>query len=34
VYISQNVQAFQEQPLVTGRISECASLGGRKTGSM
>src|SRR5690606_26749143 len=25
---------FQEQPLVTGRISEWASLGGRKTGSM
>ncbi len=28
------VQLFQEQPLVTGRISECASLGGRNTGSM
>ena len=25
---------FQEQPLVTGRISDFASLGGRKTGSM
>ena len=33
VYISQNVQWFHEQPLVSGRISESASLGGRKTGS-
>ena len=29
VYISQNVQRFHEQPSVTGRISESASLGGR-----
>ena len=29
VYISQNVHRFQEQPSVTGRISESASLGGR-----
>jgi len=34
VYISQNVQRFQEQPSVSGRISDCASLGGRNTGSM
>ena len=27
VYISQKPHLFQEQPLVTGRISECASLG-------
>ena len=33
VYISQKVQWFQEQPSVTGRISDCASEGGRKTGS-
>ena len=34
VYISQKVHLFQEQPLVTCRISELASLGGRYTGSM
>src|SRR5690554_759597 len=34
VYISQKVHWFHEQPLVTGRISEWASLGGRNTGSM
>src|SRR5690554_5929686 len=34
VYISQNVHWFQEQPLVTWRIKDLASLGGRKTGSM
>lgn len=33
VYISQNVQRFHEQPSVTGRMSDSASLGGRKTGS-
>ena len=33
VYISQKVHLFQEQPSVTGRISDCASLGGRNTGS-
>src|SRR6056297_2296506 len=33
VYISQNMHLFQEQPSVTGRISESASLGGRNTGS-
>ena len=34
VYISQKVQRFQEQPLVTCRIRLRASDGGRKTGSM
>jgi len=33
VYISQKVHLFHEQPSVTGRISDSASLGGRKTGS-
>ena len=33
VYISQNVHLFHEQPSVTGRISDCDSLGGRNTGS-
>src|SRR5690554_2839473 len=33
VYISQKVHWFHEQPLVTGRISDFASLGGRNTGS-
>jgi hypothetical protein len=33
VYISQKVQAFHEQPSVTGRIRDSASEGGRKTGS-
>ena len=33
VYISQNRHRFHEQPSVTGRISDSASLGGRKTGS-
>jgi hypothetical protein len=29
VYISQKLHLFHEQPSVTGRISESASLGGR-----
>lgn len=29
VYISQKVHRFQEQPSVTGKINELASLGGR-----
>ena len=33
VYISQKVHWFQEQPSVTGRIRDSASLGGRNTGS-
>jgi hypothetical protein len=33
VYILQKVQRFHEQPSVTGRISDSASLGGRITGS-
>lgn len=31
--ISQKVHWFHEQPSVTGRISDSASLGGRNTGS-
>ena len=34
VYISQKVHWFHEQPLVTGKISDLASLGGRNTGSI
>lgn len=34
MYISQNVHLFHEQPLVTCRMSEPPSAGGRKTGSM
>jgi hypothetical protein len=32
--MSQNVHLFHEQPLVTCRISDFHSLGGRKTGSI
>jgi hypothetical protein len=33
VYISQKAHLFHEQPKVTCRISEFASLGGRNKGS-
>ena len=34
VYISQNAHLFQEQPKVACIITEFASAGGRKTGSL
>src|SRR5699024_12560781 len=34
VYMSQKVHWFHEQPLVTGKINDRPSLGGRNTGSI